>query len=928
MAEDNTPNGPVEPTDGGPGEADGAGVSSGPIFAPGETVVDLEIERELQDSYLTYAMSTIMDRALPDVRDGLKPSQRRILVAMNDLNLRPGRKHLKCAKIAGNTSGDYHPHGESIIYPTMVGLAQKWRMRVPLVDPQGNFGSIEGDPPAAMRYTEARMTHAAMDMLADLNLDTVDRQANYDDRLTEPVVLPGRFPNLLINGAIGIAVGMATSMAPHNPTEILDAIVRVVEDPEIDLVDLMQDVLDDDGNIVRHGVKGPDFPTGGVIHGRTGILEAYATGRGRVQVRGVCHVEEFGHGREQIVIDEIPYNLAQNNLVEKIVDAVKEERIADVSDVRNESGRQAQSRVVIELKKGADARVVENQLYQHTPLQQTFSIINIALSARRPQTLTLKQLIELYIAHREEVIRRRTAHLLREAKKKAHVLEGLIYAVVDIDEVIRIIRASRTREEAILALMDRRYRIPADHPAAPKIPQRLMQFVAGFEAQGGVLLTRAQAEAIGALRLIQLVGLEIEKLTADYTQLVEEIEGYELILAERQRVLDIIREDCEEMKSRYGDDRRTRIEEAAEDISIEALIKEHDVAVTISNQAYAKRVPLETYREQGRGGKGIRAGAARDEDFIERLFVASTHDDLLVFTDSGRVFKMKVYELPEMSRTSKGRAMVNLLDMREGERARVYMTIKNFEAGSYFLTFITRGGIVKRTPLKDYRNVNRSGLIAVGLKEGDELLAVELTSGEDDLLLVTAGGQAIRFNEQDVRLMGRPAAGVKGIELGKDDRVIGVARIPMAQDADGDLMTTDPSQSLLTITEKGYGKRTGVDEYRVHPETGKPRSQSRGGKGRADIKTTARNGRSVAALGVWENDGVAIVTRSGQLIRVRAGTISSIGRGTQGVRIVRVDEGDQVVAAARIEESEGEAADAAEQHGEGRGRGEQPSSEL
>ncbi len=911
MADDNAGGGPAEPTNGGPPGPGGPGgpdapegAPSGPFFAPGETVIDLEIERELQDSYLTYAMSTIMDRALPDVRDGLKPSQRRILVAMNDLNLRPGRKHLKCAKIAGNTSGDYHPHGESIIYPTMVGLAQKWRMRVPLVDPQGNFGSIEGDPPAAMRYTEARMTHAAMDMLADLNLGTVDFQSNYDDRLQEPMVLPGKFPNLLINGSIGIAVGMATSMAPHNPTEILDAIVRVVDDPDIDLVDLMQDVVDDDGKIVRQGVKGPDFPTGGIVHGRAGIIEAYATGRGRVQMRGVCHVEEYGNGREQIVIDEIPYNLAQNGLVEKIVDAVKEERIVDVSDVRNESGRQAQSRVVVELKKGADARVVENQLYQHTPLQQTFSIINIALSARRPQTLTLKRLIELYIEHREEVIRRRTTHLLREAKKKAHLLEGLIYAVVDIDEVIRIIRASRTREEAIQALMDRRYRIPGDHPAVSMIPQRLLEHVTKFEAQGGVLLTRVQADQIGAMRLIQLVGLEIEKLTDDYKQLVEEIEGYELILADRARVMDIIREDCEEMKARYGDERRTRIEEAAEDISIEALIREHDVAVTISNQGYAKRVPLETYREQGRGGKGIRAGAARDEDFIERLFVASTHDDLLVFTDSGRVFKMKVYELPEMSRTSKGRALVNLLDLRQGERARVYMTIRNFEEGSYFLTFITKGGVVKRTALKDYRNVNRSGLIAVGLREDDELLSVELTTGLDDLLLVTARGQAIRFNESDVRLMGRPAAGVKGIELGADDRVVGVARIPMEPDADGHPMTADPSQSLLTITEHGYGKRTPVDEYRVQPESGKPRSQSRGGKGRADIKTTARNGRSVAALGVWENDGVAIVTRSGQLIRVGAGTISSIGRGTQGVRIVRVDEGDQVVAAARIEESE------------------------
>ncbi|MGP1272749.1 MAG: DNA gyrase subunit A [Phycisphaerales bacterium] len=889
-----------------PGQDDhGAGDGGGSASAAAARVQDLEIESELRDSYLTYAMSTIMDRALPDVRDGLKPSQRRILVAMHDLKLRPGRKHIKCAKITGDTSGNYHPHGNQVIYPTLVGLAQKWKMRVRLVDPQGNFGSIEGDPPAAERYTEARMDVAAMDMLADIDLDTVDYQPNYDDRLMEPTVLPARFPNLLINGGMGIAVGMATSLPPHNPDEIFDAITRVIDNPGISLVELMQDETDSAGNVTRLGVKGPDFPTGGVILGRRGILEAYETGRGRITVRGSCHVEESG-GRQQLVIDEIPYALMQNNLVEKIVEAVKDERIKDIADVRNESGRNAQTRIVIELKKAGDPAVVENQLYQFTPLQQTFSMIHIALVGRRPKTLSLLEMIRLYIDHRIDVIRRRTAHLLREAKKKAHELEGRIYAVCDIDEVIRIIRSSRSREEAIQALIDKRFQIPADHPYAPKIPDRLMRMVREADAAGGVLLSRVQAEHIGNMRLIQLTGLEIEKLVGDYTELVGEIEGYELILAEHQRVLDIIKEDCVEMRGRFLSPRLTRVEDAAGDIDLESLIKEHEVAVTISHHAYAKRVPLDTYRAQGRGGKGIRASDSKDDDFIEHLFVASTHANLLVFTDQGRVFKLKVYELPELTRTSKGRAMINLIQLREGERARAYLTVDDFSDEGKYLTFVSRGGIVKRTPLREYRNVNRSGLIAVGLKDGDEMLNVMLTDGSDDLMLVTSGGMAIRFNEGDVRLMGRNAAGVKGIELANGHRVVGAVRVAMAPDPDDDehTVTVEPGLTLLTVTENGYGKRTPVDEYRVQPENGRPRSQSRGGKGRADIKTTARNGASAAAAIVAETDDVVVISRGGNLVRMPASSISSLGRGTQGVRVVGLKDGDQVVAIARVAEPE------------------------
>ena len=868
------------------------GLPDAPIVGGGR-VVDQHIDRELHTNYLTYAMSTIMDRALPDVRDGLKPSQRRILVAMHDLNLRPGRKHLKCAKIAGDTSGNYHPHGESVIYPTLVGLAQPWRMRTPLIDPQGNFGSIDGDPPAAMRYTEARMTAAAVDLLEDIKLDTVDFQPNYDDRLMEPTVLPGRFPNLLINGGVGIAVGMATSLPPHNPNEVFDAIIATIDKPEIDLAELLEIV------------QGPDFPTGGRIVGRRGIVDGYSTGRGKVYVRGKVHVEEHANGRESLVIDEIPYNLVQRTLVEKIVQCIKEERIKDIADVRNESGRSAQTRIVLDLKKGASPDVVENQLYQFTPLQQTFSIMNIALVGRQPRTLTLKQLIELFITHRIEVIERRTRHLLREAQKKAHVLEGLIYAVCDIDEVIALIRSSQTREEAIGKLMARRFRIPADHPNAPMIPDRLLK-VATSEA--GVALTRVQAEAIGSFRLIQLVGLEIEKLTGDYGKLVEEIEGYEKILADRRLVLEMIKDDCLEMKRRYDSPRKTAIEESDIDIDIEALIKEEEMVVTISHEGYVKRVPLETYRSQGRGGRGIMASQSKDDDFTEHLFAASTHDDLLCFTDSGRVFKLKVYELPSMGRTSKGRSLVNLIELRESEKCVAFMPISDFERGEYFLTFATAQGQIKRTALAQYRNVNRSGLIAINLNDGDELVGVVWTSGHDHILLGTRRGMAIRFSEDDARPMGRATAGVKGIDLRGDDRVVGLVKIEMRAPAEDGEPIPENQAALLTVTESGYGKRTDLNEYLVTSEAEggsvARRAQSRGGKGRIDIRTTARNGRVVAVRAVLDEEDVMFITQRGMLVRIPASSISLIGRATQGVRVVNVKDGDKLVAAARVMEKD------------------------
>lgn len=916
MAEHETP-------DGNGGEASEAKVHNH------GNIVDLEIQRELQDSYLTYAMSTIMDRALPDVRDGLKPSGRRILVAMNDLNLRPGKKHLKCAKICGNTSGDYHPHGEAVVYPTMVGMAQSWRMRVPLVDPQGNFGSIDPDPPAAMRYTEARMTHAAMDMLQDLNLDTVDFQANYDDRLQEPTVLPGKFPNLLINGGVGIAVGMATSLPPHNPVEVFDSIVRVIDKPEITVHELMQDVVEN-GEKKYRGIQGPDFPTGGVVHGKRGILEAFAMGRGKVQVRGTCHVEDVpgSKDRKQLVIDQIPFMLGQKTLVESIVDSVKEDRISDVSDVRNESGREAQTRIVIELKKGVDPALVEKQLYEYTPLQQTFSIQNIALVNRQPRTLGLRELLDLYIEHRTDVIRRRTLFLLREAKKRAHVLEAMIFAVANIDEVVKLIRSSKTREEAIQKLMASSYRIKSGHPDLAKLPMHRWGREGNITHDKGagvftIQLTRVQAEAIGSMRLLQLVALEIEKLVAEYAALVAEIEGYEKILADEGEIRAIIKADCAEMKARYGGasgERKTVIEDAGIEFNVAELIPVEDVALTISHGGYAKRVPLNTYRSQGRGGKGIRASDSKDDDFVAHVFVASTHDDLMCFTDTGRVFMIKVFEVPEMSRYSKGRAMVNLIELRPGERTCAYLAVKNFEEGSNYLTFVSKGGIIKRTALKDYRNVNKGGIIAVGLKEGDSLLDVTLTDGNDDILLATASGMAIRFGEEDARLMGRSAAGVKGIELEEGDQVIGVVRVPMVKDADGDPVSADPSMCLLTITEHGYGKRTLIDEYRVQPETGKARSQSRGGKGRADIKVVDKNGRSVAALAARAKEDVVVVSKGGQLVRTSTDSIRECGRGSQGVRVVSLNEGDAVIAAAIVPEGENDE-DSGKDSPEGGGEG-------
>jgi DNA gyrase subunit A len=750
-----------------------------------------------------------------------------------------------------------------------------------LVDKQGNFGSIEGDPPAAMRYTEARMTAEATALLEDLDKDTVDFKPNYDERLQEPTVLPARFPNLLVNGSSGIAVGMASSMPPHNLGEVCDAIVKVIDTPEVGLEELMR-VL-----------PGPDFPTGGMVMGRRGIVEAYAGGRGRITVRGrVKQVKEGG--RDALEIFEIPYQVVQSNLIEKIVEASREGRIPDVADVRNHSGRDAQTRILVVLKKGADPEVVEKQLYEFTPLQSTFSIINIALVNHQPRTLGLKQLIQCYVDHRKDVVRRRTAFLMRQAKQQAHRLEGLIYAVCDIDEVIRIIRESREREEAIQKLMDRGFRIAKGHRYERLIPERI---VAATRQGDGARLTRVQAEAIGAMRLIQLVGLEVEKLTAEFTKLLEDIEGFEAILADDKLVLDIVREDTVELKERFADKRRTSIEAGeAEAFEMADLIPEHEVVVTISHAGWVKRLPSDTYRTQGRGGVGIKGSDAKDGDFIEQLFTGSSHDDLLCFTNTGRVFRIKTWQIPEMARTAKGRAIQNVIELREGETVRAFLPVAGFETREDFLFFATRQGRVKRTALQDYRNVNKGGIIALNLNDGDDLVNVLLTSGKDQVMLATASGMAIRFDENDARVMGRAAAGVMGIDLAEGDTVVGAVRC-------------DDSADLLTVTQNGYGKRTNQAEYLVRQEDGSTRCQSRGGKGRIDIKTEGRNGPVVAVRSVQEGDEMMLMSRDGMIVRSKVTDVSRIGRNTMGVRVMQLREADAVMAVALIAEPEEPAAD-------------------
>ena len=821
----------------------------------------MRILDELKNSYLNYAMSVIVARALPDVRDGLKPSQRRVLVAMNDLNLGPRSKHRKCAKIVGDTGGNYHPHGDQATYGTLVRLGQSWNMRYTLIDPQGNFGSIDSDPPAAMRYTEARMAAPATEMLEDLKSDTVDFVPNYDETRTEPVVLPAKFPNLLVNGSTGIAVGMATNMAPHNVTEVCDALLLVVNDPNCGFKDIIK-VL-----------PGPDFPTGGIICGRKGILDAYTTGRGHLMVRGKVDVETNTRGRERIIVTEIPYMVVKTTIVSKIAEGVQSGTLAEISDVRDESDRHG-LRVVVDLKRDADADIVLNKLYRYTPLQTTFAIANIALVNNRPETLNIREMLDCFIGHRKVVIRRRTQFLLKKCQNRAHILEGLILAVSDIDEIIELIKKSPDAPTAKTNLMAKALHLAELATLKEILPKSFIE----EKKKGKHYLTGPQADAILTMQLQKLTGLEMEKLAKEYAELVEQIEGYQTILADELVLLDIIREDIHEIKEKYGDKRRTLIAAQAEMFEIEDLIAEEEVIVTVSHDGYVKRMPIDTYRKQGRGGRGIIGSVTKEDDFIKHLFVASTHDYLLVFTNRGRCYWLKIYNIPSMSRQSKGRNIVNLLKLSNQQIASV-INVSDFgsndDKDGVQLVMATKKGVIKKTTLSAYGNPRSSGVIAINLDPNDALIDVALTTGEDHIVLGTREGMTIRFDESQVRSMGRASRGVRGINLRSGDDVVG-------------MVIAKEKAALFTVCENGYGKRTGLDNYR---------SQTRGGVGLKNIKTSDRNGKVVALKAVQSKDDLMLITAKGMIIRTGLDEIRSIGRNTQGVRLINLKEGDKLVAA-------------------------------
>ncbi len=806
---------------------------------------NLLLEKEMRESYLNYSMSVILSRALPDARDGLKPSQRRILVAMNDLNLGPRGKHRKCAKICGDTSGNYHPHGESVVYPTLVGMAQPFSTRYPLVNSQGNFGAIDGSPPAAMRYTEARMGYPATDLLADLESDTVDYVPNYDGSQVEPVVLPGRFPQLLCNGSTGIAVGMATSLPPHNVGEICRAIKLLIEKPAVTLDELLG------------CVSGPDFPTGGMIMGRQSMRMAYAGGRGAVIVRSKHKIEEV-RGRKQIVFTEIPYQVKVNTILERIVVLAKTGQIDTISDVNDETNDRVGLRIVVELKRGVDDELVTlNQLFKLSPLQNKFSIMNVAIVAGQPRTLGLKAMLECYRDHRVDVITRRTRFLLRKAEDRLHIIEGLRIAVQNIDEVVELIKSSKSPEQARQALMDR------------------------FE------LSEIQARATLDMRLARLTGLEIDKLEAEYSDIREKIAYLNTILNDESVLFGLIRADLDEMIKSHGDERRTEVsDEEVGNFIDEDLINEEMMVVTVSHGGYIKRTALDQYRAQGRGGKGVQAGDTKEGDFLQHLFVASTHDYFLFFSDRGRVYWRKVYQLPQFGRTARGRALVNVIKTQvPDERITQILRVENFD-GDYFLVTATAKGLIKKTMLKAYGRPKKGGIIAVGLEEDDRLIGVSIAAPEQTIVLGTKSGMAIRFAESDARAMGRSARGVRGIKLREADEVV-------------DMVIANVDQTLLTVCEKGYGKRTAVAEYRI---------QGRGGFGMIDIRTSDRNGKVVNLVAVTDDDEVMMVTRNGQIVRTVAKGISVIGRATQGVRCISLRGEDQLVACAKVPTEEPEEA--------------------
>lgn len=805
-----------------------------------------DIGTEMRESFMDYAMSIIVSRALPDVRDGLKPVHRRILYAMSELGMSPDKPHKKSARIVGEVIGKYHPHGDSAVYETMVRLAQDFSLRYMLVEGHGNFGSIDGDAAAAMRYTEARLSKIAMEILRDINKETIDFKPNYDGEEQEPVVLPARFPNLLVNGASGIAVGMATNIPPHNLGEVIDGVQQMIRQPDITPLELMQ------------YIKGPDFPTGGFIIGREGIKQAYSTGRGSVTMRARATIEEH-NGKTKIIVHEIPYQVNKARLIVSIAELVREKKIDGIVELNDESDRNGM-RIVIELRRDANPNVVLNNLYKHTALQSNFGINMLAIVDNEPKILNLKDMLYYYLKHQEEVIRRRTEYDLKKAEARAHILQGLRIALDHLDEVIALIRSSRTTEIAREGLISR------------------------------FSLSHEQAQAILEMRLQQLTGLQRERLEEEYAELMKKIAEFKAILADESLVLAIISEELEEIKNKFNDERRSEITVGEYSIEDEDLIPQEDVIITVTHSGYVKRLPVTTYRSQKRGGRGVIGMDTKENDFVEHLFVTNTHHNLLFFTDKGKAYKLKAYEIPDLSRTARGTPIINLLQIEQGESVSAVIPVEDFDPDQNIF-FATQNGIVKKTPLDDYRFIRKGGLIAINLREDDKLIGVKLTDGNREIIMGTQSGLSIRFPESDVRAMGRTATGVKGIQTSNDDAVI-------------DMDVVDPENSVLIVTSKGFGKRTHMSEYRV---------QSRGGKGIKTLNITSKNGPVVGLKVVKEDEDLMIITAQGTIIRMSMGAINLMGRNTQGIRLINIKEDDEVATVARVEKNDEEVLEEAEQ---------------
>ena len=825
-----------------------------------ERIISINIEEEMKTAYIDYSMSVIVSRALPDVRDGLKPVHRRVLYGMTELGLASNRAHKKSARIVGEVLGKYHPHGDSSVYDTMVRMAQDWSLRYPFVDGQGNFGSIDGDPPAAMRYTEARLRKIAEEMMVDIDKDTVDFRPNFDESLEEPTVMPAKIPNLLVNGASGIAVGMATNMAPHNLTEVCEGVIAYIDNKDIEVSELM------------NYIKGPDFPTGGTIYGVEGIKDAFETGRGRVVMRGKAEIEVSSTGKEMIVVTEVPYQVTPSQIIIKTVDLINEKVIEGISAVRDESGRQGM-RIVFDLKRDAIPNIILNQLFKYTPLQSSFSVNNIALVAGRPEMLNLKDMIRHYVDHRHEIVQRRTQYLLDEARKRIHILEGLIIALDNLDAVIKLIRESRTPDAAKDGLM----------------------------SQFG--LSEIQSKAILEMRLQRLTGLEIDKIREEYSAVLKEIEYYESVLASEDLRMGIIKTEITEIKDKYGDARRTNIEFSAGEFNIEDLIPNEEVVITISHMGYIKRTLLSEYKEQNRGGKGLRGVAHRDADFVEHLFIASTHNYLLLFTEQGRCFWLKVYEIPEGQKATKGRPIQNLISIPSDDKVKAYLNVVNLKDPEYlennFIIMVTKQGVVKKTSLEAYSRPRTNGINAITVRDGDELLQACLTDGDSEVIIAKKLGKAIRFPESKVRPMGRTAAGVRGVTLeSSEDEVIGMVCVnPRKSEA-----------TILVLSEKGYGKRTDLEDYRI---TG------RGGKGVKTISITEKTGSLVGILSVTDEDGLMIICKSGLTIRLAIDKLRVMGRATQGVRLINLKGSDSIAGLAKSPKEEEEDEDSSAEFIEG-----------